>query len=353
MTRRGFGTIQKAGDGRYRVFWQHGGRKCSKVVYGTKEDAELFLAKKHVESSGMLGSCTYRQYWDSVVRPSMDGLEANTVVWYESAWAFLEPHIGHVRVEDTTYMLAQGVISKAESGSRQKRAYVLWKKMCNMAVRDRILPSNPIDRTMRLKKPEKREKMLVGKDGMAAFMEGVRGCKYEPLVLLEIGGGLRHEEACALLWEDVSEQDGYALIDISKALVTVGGEKILKDTKNDRSTRIAVIGEPFASRLLSLKTAGRLIGNGTGAHGAGGYTSPLTAAHNWKRWCESHGMDYVRFGDMRSCYATIAGEAEALDSLVEMQMGHSGGSTKSAHYQQRTIRGLMLVADAIAEYLLS
>lgn len=51
MPRSNFGTIQYVSKGKYRVWWEAGRmddgkrKRASKIVNGTKDDAELYLAK--------------------------------------------------------------------------------------------------------------------------------------------------------------------------------------------------------------------------------------------------------------------------------------------------------------------
>jgi len=355
---RSFGTINKTKKGRYQAVWTENGRRPSKT-FDTKKEAAEYLAHKEVEKNGAGYFCTYSQYWDTEVLPSFEFLQPNTIHGYMQAWAALEPKIGMRSIDSTTYREAERILRSVGAPSLQKKCYVLWKKICNMAVRDRIISSNPIDRSIRLKKVQSREKVLYDRTDIPHVMDAVAGCKYEPLFLLEVGGGLRHEEAMAICGCDIEKRRSgktvYASVSVNKALVCVDGNKYLKDTKNAFSKRMVVIGEPFASRLLEIADGtngplmfGNIRGDGTMPEH---YASPNTASHNWKDWCTVHNVKHVLYGNMRSTYATLLGEAGALDSLVSMAMGHSGQTTKSAHYQQQTLKGLEIVADCYTDYL--
>ena len=366
---RSFGHIRLMGRGKYRVYWDEGvkpdGRRNqrSKTVEGTWDDANMFLAAKMVElGRGAPDGCTYGAYWASTIEPSFSELSEHTVREYMTTWEkHLRPAIAYEGIADTTYESAERVLRSIPAPSAQRRAYRLWKKMCNQAIRDRIITVNPIDRYIRLDPVKRRPKQLIEAHEVGPFMDAVRGLKYEPILLAELGGGLSPEEACALWPEDVRpyvDRGGeYALLTISKALTSVGSKKVLKDPKNGFRERDVLIGAPFAARLLELAVPdGRpfLYGQRKGKQirvPEDAYASPVTVTHNWRRFCEVNGIKYVSQLNMRSSFATMHGEAGSPDSLVSGVMGHSDGTTKSRHYQRVTRRSMAFIADNLSEYI--
>ena len=361
MARSRFGHIQRLGEGRYRVFWRDNGARKSHVVHGTLDDAEVYLARMRIEDRE--ASTTWREFWIARVEPSLDGLAVKTVDEYRRLWKReLEPRIGGEAVSAMDWSRANDVLTDIGSPSVQRHAGALLKKMCNMAIRDRahLLQYNPVDRAIEYAPHRRRRKVLVESLDVGRYVDAFMQTKYAPVLLAELGSGLRVEEACALTWDDVSEVEYkggvYAAFDVSKALVTTAGGLLLKDTKNEPSARTAVCGEPFASLVLGLRPdenaplvpSGRLYQR---SNPAWWYTSPATIAHNWKTWCERHGIPYVAPRDMRSSYATLMGEAMAPDSVVSGNMGHSDGTTKGRNYQAVTIAAKCRAAGILAGYL--
>lgn len=362
MARSRFGSIKRLGPDHYHVHWTEAGRKRSKRIRGTHDEALAFLAQRQVEAGGAVGDMPWASYWALAVEPTLSSLADKTASEYRRTWRVeLEPRIGGKMVGETTWRQAEAVLGGISSPTVQRAAMRLWRKMGNMAVRDGLLDRNPIDRSIRLKPHRKRAKVLIAAQDMGGWLESIRGLKYEPIFLMEVGGGLRHEEACAMVRENVTRVESfgsvYAAVSVERGLVTVDGRKVLKDTKNDHSEREVIIGEPFASRLLELcegsgpVCAGQVPYDGGDYH-EGHFASPATVTHNWRAWCARHEVDYVRPGDMRSVFATLHGEAGTPDSLVSLAMGHAdGGSTKARNYQMRTRKGLIVAADSLAEYL--
>ena len=355
--RRAFGHIEWRGPDTARIWWRAGGRKHSETVHGSRLDVELALARKQIESQGLSSDSKWGEYWMLRVEPSLEQLEAHTQDGYRKSWKVLAPWISERWISQTTPRYVEMVLGKLPAGQAVKAAK-LWRKMARMAVKDGGLPVDPFE-MVSVKAPPRKPKRLLDVEEVPAWMEAIRGIKYEPVLLAELGGGLRHEEACALTWEDVTawEHRGikYAVLSVSKALVCVNGRKILKGTKTALSGREVVCGEPFASRLLALSEAkaGPLLASGAedGADPAAPYSSPITMTHNLRAWSLAHGVTYVCPGNLRSSFATMQGEAGSPDSLVSLAMGHADGTTKGTHYQQATRRAGALIADNLADFI--
>lgn len=357
MTRNAFGTVEKRGKS-WRIRWVAGGQRHSKTVDGSRADAVRELARIQIETEGLERDATWGDYWEYRVEPSfeLDGLAERTREDYRASWRRLQPYIAERWVSKTTPMLVEGVLAKVKPDGVRVHAARLLRKMCRMAMRDGALLRDPFA-MVRVKAPERRQKRLLDVTEVTGWLEAIEGLKYEPVLLCELGGGLRHEEACALTWEDVEEWPYrgavYAVLSVSKALVVTERGKMLKATKTAFSGREVVLGEPFASRLLALKGTGPLLPSGVvdNAKPEARYASPATMTHNWRTWCTRHGVAYVAPKNLRSTFATIHGEAGSPDSLVSGAMGHADGTTKARNYQQMTRRGGALIADNLTDWI--
>lgn len=344
--RSAFGTITKRGHNCYRLQWHDkSGKRRSKTVHGTRSVAQKELAAIECGLTHIGEQITYDFYWREYVVPTFADLKPKTVYEYKRLWdKYLAPNIGKWRIPDTTWRDIQSVIDTIEAPVTQRRAFALWRKILNLAVRDEFIRSSPCAGGVKFKPRVKREKTMITAADMSEYLKQIQGIKYEPLLLLLLGGGLRLSEACALTWDDIEEWQGFIVVSVSKALVTVDGVPVLQDsTKTAKSRREVVIGEPFARKLI--------IEKGDHIGGMVIEASPITIAHNYKAWCKVHGLEHTRLGDMRSIYVTLCGEAGCPDSLVSMQLGHADGTTKGEHYQQATRLGKKLVAETLALYL--
>lgn len=326
-------------------------------VRGSELDAMIALA--NLLDDDMPKDTTWDAFWRNSVEPTFGRLAVKTAHEYRRLWHVeLQPVIGEELVRDMSWRRANEVLTSISAPTVQRAAGRLLKKMCNMAIRSGLLTANPVDRAIEYKPHRRKQKALITQEGVRAFLAAVRGSKYEPLILCELGAGLRPEEARALLWADIRPYrlsgNTYAAISVTKALTLVGNTPLFKNTKTSESSRCAVMGEPFASRLLALSEGkdGPLCPSGrqySEEQPEAWYTSPATIAHNWKQWCERNAIEHVTDANMRSSYATMMGEAMVPDSIVEGNMGHAGQTTKTRHYQSVTMRAKCLAADMLAD----
>ena len=339
-----YGSIVRLSGGRYRVYWGRGrdpqtGRRLrqSKVVRGTRADAEAFLARQAGSGFRVRPSTKWGEYWETSVRVTFGGLAVRTVQGYERVWAVeLAPRIASDEVRSSDWRWAESVLSQIPSPSVQRHAFALLRKMCRLAVRDGLLASCPVDSRIRLVEWRRAEHPLVW--DVRAYMAMVRGSAIEAVLLLMLGGGLRVEEAAAIEWPDVAEAGGYVVATVDKARVTALGGSVDKGPKNGSSERMVVIGEPFASRIAELRADGRVC--------------PVEPSTLPKKARREQGDGYVRPKDLRASYASLCAEAGCPDSLVSNQMGHAGRTTKDRHYQRGSLKGARLVADMLEEHIL-
>lgn len=358
MTRSHFGSIQRLSENRYRIWWTEDGKRRSAYVDGNRDAAEIELARRRLSKTPEL--ITWGDFYTLHVQPTYDGLATKTVDDYERVWRKeLCPRIGDDRVADIDWQRANAVLTSIHAPTVQRRAGALLKKMCNIAIRLGLLPYNPVQ-AIQYAPHRPRPKRLLDYADVPRFLESIEGIKYEPCLLLMVGCGLRPEEAFALVWDDITAHEfagnTYARIRIDKALTVPTSGKELKSTKNTSSERDAICGEPFASRLLVLADgkSGPLVPSGkpySAKYPERWYTSPVTVAHNWKAYCKAHGIAHVTLENMRSSYATMMGEAMAPDSVVAGNMGHSGNTVKTRHYQRVTMRAKCIAADMLADLL--
>lgn len=354
MARRSYGNITKRGDS-WRIKWIENGQQRTATVHGSKSDAEMELAKRMLGNGPSDTTMTWGEYWKNAVVPSFDGLARKTVDSYTATWnAYLGPRIGNRRMGYTNWRTVQDVLNGIESPYNQRHAYTLWRKICNMAVLDRLIDANPVGRNIRLHKLPKADRELLSASEVQSWMHGIMGCKYEPILLMELGCGLRPEEANGLRWEAVRFEDGRTIAEVSQTLlVTSEGKTLQQSTKTEYSDRLVVMSGAFAERMMELKKeSGPLCPCGSATSNvAESFTSPQAVTRNYKAWCTRREMKYVTQKDLRSNYATLCGEAQVPGYLISMMMGHGDGTTRGRHYQQSTLQALNIAADSYSDYL--
>lgn len=355
-----FGRIEYISRDKYRL-WPKAGfgpdgkrRRPSETFEGTRDEAERRLAVLYLAENGAGRDATYSQLWEAVVDPSLDSLSVRTAEGHRRIWkSELRRRIGDVQVGRTTRSLVESKLGEIESPWVQRSALQTWRKMFNMA--DAGVKS-PFDRSLRLKRCVPAKRPYLESSEVGGWLELVCGREWAPVLIAEAGGGLRHEEACALDAEDVSEVDvrgrRYAVLTISKALTAASCGRVLKDTKNGFSERIMVVGEPFATALLeSIPESGPICPSRRGGEGAMTYMSPNDITAEYRALCRERGAKYVNPGKLRGSWRTMQGEAGSPSDVARKAMGHSGGHTDERHYLRASKRSLVMLADNLTDLI--
>ena len=79
--------------------------------------------------------------------------------------------------------------------------------MLNFAIKDKIIRTNPCCEGIKLKRLNKREKVLYTKEELVDVLHQVKDTEFAIPILLECCCGLRHEEYCGLDRRDFDFED--------------------------------------------------------------------------------------------------------------------------------------------------
>ena len=335
MTRSHFGSIQHLGKGRYRISVEgpcaSDGRRTrrTKVIRGTRGDAENALAKMRLESGRYEESdITVSGYWDTFYAPTLDSLAPSTASGYRYAYdGLVEPLFGNREMNTIKARDIEAGLAKIEKPGSQRNAYKLMRQMFNGAYRDELIAENPFQRRIRLKRVEAYEPEILLLSDIPAWLKAIRGSKWEPVLLCMLFGGLRREEACALRWSDFEWGVSACAVRIDKTLTSVRGKKVEGRTKTASSTRTVFIGGWPFSRLRELASIGPLCPNSKGEP-----TEPDRVSREYRKLMERSDAKYVPMKNLRNSYATIMQGLGASDSLISKSLGHTELQTDYAHY---------------------
>lgn len=131
------------------------------------------------------------------------------------------------------------------AASTKRIAYNVLAKAFDTAVRDGLLPSNPVRKVPR-PKPGKPKVPVVEADQAELALEGAQGRRIETLLWFVTWTGVRIGEALSLRWDDVDLDAGTAVIRSG----SVGSDR----TKTGRIRSVTLIDEVM-DRLRAWKTA--------------------------------------------------------------------------------------------------
>ena len=333
--RSAIGSIQRLGKDRYRVSIESGrdseGRRKrkSKVVRGDRSRAEAVLARMKLDE-GKLDECdiTLSGYWEAFYAPTLSTLAESTASGYRYAWeGLVRPLFGDRKMSELKARDIERGLLTIEKPGAQRNAYKLLRQMYNEAYRDELVEENPMTRRIRLKRKEAYQPDVLLMGDVPAWLDAVRGSKWEPVLLCMLFGGLRREEACALYWSDFQFGVGTCSVRVDKTLTEVRGKLVEGPTKTAESTRTIFIAGWPAGRLLELSGEGPLCPDANGNR-----TRPDRISREYRKLMQGSDAKYVPMKNLRNSYATIMQGLGASDSLISKSLGHTNLKVDYAHY---------------------
>ena len=333
--RAAMGAIQRLDTNRYRISIElkpgpdGKRRRKTKVVRGTRERAEIELAKMKLEAGrGIDQELTVSEYWDMFYWPSVQNLSPSTVNGYRHQYEkYVCPMFGDDNLNSLKARSIEAKLSEIEKPGAQRGAYKLLRQMVNEAYRDEVIESNPFHRRIRLKRMDKYQPEVLLIDDLPSWVDAIYGARVEPVLLVMLFGGLRREEACALYWSDFEFGIDACSVNVDKALVEVAGKLHEGPTKTaDSRRRVYLAGYP-AERLLELSVEGPLVPDSNGNRMA-----PNKISNEYRTLMAGKEAKYVPMRNLRNSYATIMQGLGASDSLISKSLGHTNLKVDYDHY---------------------
>ena len=253
MPPRRTGRIDKHGSG-YRLQIKVGGERI-RQTFPTRAEAERALGgilaeidrDQSIELARKLGSLTVADVIAFYRDRRWKDLELSTLARYDNVTEkYILPGIGHLQAKEVcaTPVVLEGWLSTVPWGSARKALEVLGPAF-RMARDNGLLPTNPVDKIRRPKRPDKRRKKEIP---TPAEVEKIVIAAYEDdvwwgyFVELTSTLGLRRAETCALRWEDFEFPGNakHGIVHIRRAVGTKDGGIYLKPPKSGLERELLV-----------------------------------------------------------------------------------------------------------------
>lgn len=349
------GSLKEIKKGLWRVvveFPRHedGSRnQVKRHVRGTRKDAlavqmELFVqAGEDVQSEMLLG-----QYCTEVYLPAKKGeLKPSAYqAYYDRIHLHVIPGLGDVPLADLTPAMIRRWIASKDSPAVQRECRKMLHMVCQHAVYDDHLKSNPVSR-VRPPKVERYEPEVLDAEDVAVYLWHFRGMRSEPFVLVAMGCGLRRGEIVALDVSDVNPKTGAIRVDSS--VVQVKGGPVEGVPKTHASIRTVHLPEPFLSRLLEILPPDGPICRTLD----GGRLTPSSVTHLYLRELSllPEGVPRVSLKNLRHTSLTLAYDATGDIMAAKERAGHTNVSITTQYYVRPTGERDRAAAERIAERL--
>ena len=209
--------------------------------------------------------------------------------------------------------------------SMVRKVHALLHEALDMAVQQRLLVSNPTNRTT-IPKNHYKGKQILNDEQLNRFMEVIKSDeKWYDFFYTEITTGLRKGEICGLKWEDFDEKIGKLKIKRSVGRLKDGVLPI-GDTKTETGTR-EIILPPSTIEILKARKE-NAVGDWIfpNFYHPENPINPQSAYTHLKVLLKKAELPLIRFHDLRHTFAThaIAGGVDA--KTLSGILGHTNAS---------------------------
>lgn len=230
----------------------------SKVIHGTKKNAETYLNAKlrekdlgiFVEPASIPLSEFVDRWLEEIAKPRV---RKSTYASYEMMLRlYIKPKLGSKRLSDVQAHEIQKVYNdmrKSGLSSRTVRyAHNVLSSAFKQAIKWQMLIRNPCD-VCELPRLEKTEMKYFSPDEVSRFLLEARSDKHFLVFLVALETGMRPEEYLAVQWKDIDLETG--VLSVRRALVwnRKGGGFRFEEPKTSKSRRSIPLSDSIVSAL--------------------------------------------------------------------------------------------------------
>lgn len=345
----GAGNIRQRSDGRWeaRVITGHDpgtGKAIRRSIYGqTQKEVRQKLSKLTVE----LDEGTYKnpqkitvgEWLDIWLAEYLPDVKPRTKDSYASTVKnHIKPALGAIKLEELTTPAIQAFYNRLQQGTAPLSAKTLRNvhgvlhRSLQQAVEIDYLRANPAT-FAKLPRVKKSEIKPLDDEGIKAFLEAIKGHKYESFYLVSLFTGARESELLGLQWSCVDFKEGTILID--KQLQRKRGGKgayWFVDPKNNKTRKLCpapfvmdVLRDQRKRQLEWRLKAGELWDNSMNlvfTNELGRNLSSQTIYLHFKKLVAEAGYPDTRLHDLRHSYAVTALRSGDDIKTVQEALGH-------------------------------
>lgn len=204
------------------------------------------------------------------------------------------------------------------------RVHDLLHQALDAAVRERLIPSNPVDGVQTPKKHYK-PKQILNDEQLDKLMDAIKGDEiWRDFFYTELTTGLRRGEICALRWEDFDESAGK--LHVRRSVIKTGGEFVLSDPKTYAGQRTIYLPQSTVELLQERNRAAISEWIFPNPRRPEEPVNPSCAYYRMKVILEHAGLPSIRFHDLRHTFATHALASGVDAKTLSGILGHTNAS---------------------------
>lgn len=358
----GSGTIRKktvVRNGKEYVFWEARytegfdpgtGKQIQRSISGKtqKEVAQKLKAATAAIDAGTYtapSKMTVGQWLDIWTADYLGGVKPYTVASYQGhVKNHIRPSMGAIKLEALNPHTIQAFYNKLGQSDRDKPRLApktikdihgIFHKALQQAVAAGYIRTNPADGCI-LPRVERKQLNPLDESQIQAFLETIKGHRYETLFTVTLFTGMRQGEVLGLMWECVDFDRGIILIDKQLHLEKKrGGQYVFAPLKNDKARTIApaswvmqLLKKHRAAQLKQRLLAGPLWEDSglVFTDDIGRHLATQTVYKDFKKIVASIGCPNTRFHDLRHSYAVTAIRSGDDIKTIQGNLGHATAS---------------------------
>lgn len=319
-----------------------------------------------VEENGFC-SATERQTFEAVAQLWLESYQTTVKpTTYQNTKSYLEilvkDYFNNTLIENLTVLRLQKITIEL---SKRYLNYTIHLSVINRVLKYAVLldiiKANPLDKVIRPKQQEKREKKkALTKEELTKFLDLAE--KHASPVLFVAWWtlaytGLRRGELLALEWSDIDFEN--RTLRVERTLVRISGQLSTQSPKTKKSRRKITL-DPRTVEILKnwrLKQKKILFKNGAGkselvfSNSSGGYLMESRLRDELRKFLRKHGLPIITVHGLRHTHASILFEAGIEAKQIADRLGHSRIQTTLDMYTHLNDSQRYAVADRLLDFL--
>ena len=359
---QGTGTIRKktvTRNGKEYTFWEARyttgrdpgtGKQIQRSITGKtqKEVAQKLKAATAAIDAGTYqapNKITVGEWLDTWADTYLGGVKPFTVVAYKGQIKnHIKPTIGAIKLEALNTHTIQNFYNSLGQPKGDmpglapksiKGVHGVLHKALNQAVAVGYIRFNPAS-ACTLPRAERKELKPLDENQIKAFLEAIKGHKYEALYTVTLFTGMRQGEVIGLMWDCVDFDKGTILINKQLQLEKKrGGQYVFAPLKNDKARSITPaawvmqILKSHRIKQLEQRLAAGLMWEDSGlvfTNEAGQHLATQSVYKAFKQIAAAIGCPDTRFHDLRHSYAVAAIRSGDDIKTIQGNLGHATAS---------------------------